>query len=130
MNKITNTVLAALAIVLLGSGVFCEQAQAIPITGSVEFFGSATPSGASPGLPITVHFTNPWHTLSGTGVYAGIPFNTPATFNDFSFTGDGSLASLVGSIAPLWIFFRRMDYAKQRSLQVIQGQFAIALRWR
>lgn len=104
MNKITNTVLAALAIVLLGSGVLCEQAQAIPITGSVEFFGSATPSGASPGLPISVHFTNPWQTLSGNGVYVGIPFGTSATFTDFSFNGDGALASLVGTVAPLWTF--------------------------
>jgi hypothetical protein len=104
MSKITNTVLAALAIGLLGSGVLCEQAQAIPITGSVEFSGSATPTGASPGLPITVHFSNPWHTLAGIGVYAGIPFGTPATFNDFSFTGDGALASLVGTVAPLWTF--------------------------
>ena len=103
MNKITKTVLAALAIGLLGSGVLCEQAQAIPITGSVEFFGSATPSGASPGLPISVHFTNPWQTLAGNGVYAGIP-STSATFNDFSFTGDGSLASLVGTVTPLWTF--------------------------
>jgi hypothetical protein len=105
MNKITNTVLAALAIGLLGSGVLCEQAQAIPITGSIEFVGSATPSGASPGL-ITVHFNNPWHTLAGTGIYltAGIPSLTPATFNDFSFTGDGSLAVLTGPDVPLWTF--------------------------
>jgi hypothetical protein len=104
MSKITNTVLAALAIGLLGSGVLCEQAQAIPITGSVEFFGSATPTGASPGLPISVHFTNPWHPLAGIGVYAGVTSGTPATFNDFSFTGDGSLAVLTGTVAPLWTF--------------------------
>jgi O-antigen/teichoic acid export membrane protein len=30
-------------------------------------------------------------------------------------------------LAPLWIFFRRMDYAKQRSLQVIQPVVAIAV---
>ena len=104
MNKIMNTVVAGLAIALLGSGVLCEQAQAIPITGSVEFSGSAKPSGASPGLPISVHFTNPWHTLAGNGVYSGIPSGTSATFNDFSFNGDGSLASLVGTVAPLWTF--------------------------
>jgi O-antigen/teichoic acid export membrane protein len=30
-------------------------------------------------------------------------------------------------LAPLWIFFRRMDYAKQRSLQVIQPVVSIAV---
>src|SRR4051794_28893978 len=30
-------------------------------------------------------------------------------------------------LAPLWIFFRRMDYARQRSLQVIQPVVAIAV---
>jgi len=30
-------------------------------------------------------------------------------------------------LAPLWIFFRRMDYAKQRGLQVIQPVVAIAV---
>jgi len=104
MDRMMNTGLAALAIALLGCGVLCEQAQAIPITGSVEFFGSATPSGASPGLPITIHFNNPWHTLAGIGVYSGIPMGVSATFNDLSFTGDGSLAALIGPDLPLWTF--------------------------
>jgi len=104
MNKIMNTVVAGLAIALLGSGVLCEQAQAIPITGSIEFVGSATPSGASPGSPITVHFTNPWHPVGEIGVFTGfgITSSTSVTFTDFSFTGDGALAALTASVAPLW----------------------------
>src|SRR5438552_15440924 len=104
MNKIMNTVLAALAIALLGSSVLCEQAQALPITGSIEFTGSATPSGASPGSPITVHFTNPWHPIGEIGVFTGfgITSSTSVTFTDFSFTGDGTLAALTAPVAPLW----------------------------
>jgi hypothetical protein len=97
--------LAALAVALLGCGVLCEQAQAVPINGSVQFFGSATPSGASPGAPITVNFTNPWHTLSGLGIYSGIPVGVVATFTNFDFTGDGSGATLSAPpIVPLWSF--------------------------
>lgn len=106
MNKTIKAVLATLAVALLGCGVLCEQAQAIPlpINGSVQFFGSATPSGSSPGTPVSVHFNNPWHTLNGLGIYAGVPSGVTATFNDFTFTGDGSLATLGGPDTPLWNF--------------------------
>lgn len=106
-------VIAALGIVVLGGGVLCEQTQADPIVGSIEFFGNAVPSGASPGTPITIHFNNPWHTLAGTGVYAtaGVPVGTPATFNDFAFTEDGTLAAIVAPVA-LWSFsFGGIDYS-------------------
>ena len=104
MNRITKTILAALAIALFGSAILCEQAQAIPINGSIEFFGKATPSGTSPGSPITVAFTNPWHSLAGIGDYTGVSFGTAATFNNFSFTGDGTGAVLSTSVSPLWSF--------------------------
>jgi hypothetical protein len=109
-----NRVFVALAGLVLGCGVWCEQTQADPIVGSIEFFGSAVPSGSSPGSPITLHFNDPWHTLAGTGIYAsaGVPFGTPATFNDFDFTGDGTLAALVAPAAPLWSFsFGGVDYS-------------------
>jgi hypothetical protein len=112
MKKKINMMLAALGVAFLGSSVLCEQAQAIPINGSVEFFGSGTPSGSSPGSPTTIVFTNPWKTLSGIGIYAGVPFGTAATFTDFSFTGDGTGAALVGSVTPLWaVSFGGINYA-------------------
>lgn len=105
MRKI-NLVLATLAVAVLGGGVFCDQAQAIPsINGSVQFFGSSTPSGASGAGSTTINFTNPWHTLNGLGIYSGIPMNVSTTFANFSFTGDGSGAVLSAPpIAPLWSF--------------------------
>ena len=106
MNKTINAVLATLTVGLLGCAM-CEQAYAVatPINGSVQFFGSATPSGASPGTPVTINFTNPWSTLNGLGIYAGILAGVSATFTNFDFTGDGAGAVLSASpVAPLWSF--------------------------
>jgi len=99
-----KSLLAALMMMFLGCGFLCEQTQADPITGSIEFFGSAVPSGSSLGPPITIHFNDPWHTLAGAGVYSGVPFGVSAIFNDFDFTGNGSTAALVATAEPLWTF--------------------------
>lgn len=107
MKKTVKAGLVTIAIGLLGCSVLCEQAQATFITGSIQFMGSATPSGASPGSPVTIHFTNPgWHAIGTTGVYStlAVPSNTPVIFNDFSFTGDGLSAALSAGAAPLWSF--------------------------
>ena len=115
MRKTVNMILVGLAGVLGNCAFLCEQARAQnPIVGDIEFFGSTTPSGSSLGPPVVVHFNNPWQTLAGTGIYAaaGIPFGTLATFNDFSFTGNGSTATLVGPDAPLWTFsFNNITYS-------------------
>jgi hypothetical protein len=106
--------LAAITIIFLTWHGLCRQAQADPIVGSIEFFGSATPSGSSLGPPVTLHFNDLWHTLAGSGVYAtaGIPSGTPATFNDFGFTGDGLAAALTASDLPLWTFsFNNITYS-------------------
>lgn len=114
MKKTINAVMAMLAVVLLGCGV-CQQAQAVPmpINGSVQFFGSAVPNGASPGTPVTVNFTNPWHTVNALGIYSGIPAGVIATFTSFDFTGDSLGAALSAPpIAPLWSFsFGGVDYS-------------------
>lgn len=93
-----------LAVGFLGCGVLCQQTQADPIEGAIQFFGSATASGSSGGSPVTIHFINPWNTLAGTADYAGVPFGTDTTFSDFTFTGDGVAATLSGPVVPLWIF--------------------------
>lgn len=109
-----KTVITALAVACLGCGILCQQTQAaLPqITGDVGFFGSATASGATPGTPVTIHFTNPWQVLSGTVDYAAVPFGTPATFTDFSFTGDGISAALTAPTLPEWSFsFGGINYS-------------------
>jgi hypothetical protein len=110
MNKTMKTVITALAVAFLGCGVLCEQTQAAgPITGDIGFFGSATASGASPGSPVTISFTNPgWEVLSvspgSTYDLGGAVFGTPATFTNFSFTGDGVTAALTAPTLPEWSF--------------------------
>jgi hypothetical protein len=99
MNKTMKTILAILA----GGLLLCQQAQAAPITGAVEFSGSATASGPS-GPPDTIHFLDPWHTVAGIGSYAAVPFGTATTFGDFTFIGDGSAATLVLPDIPAWTF--------------------------
>src|SRR5439155_7272240 len=95
-----KTILALLA----GGLLFCQQTQAAPITGAIEFGGSATASGPSGGSPCTIHFLNPWHSLAGTGSYAAVPFGTAATFGDFTFIGDGTAAMLTAPDMPAWTF--------------------------
>ena len=91
-----------LAVGLLSCGLFCQQAQAI--TGDVMFAGSATASGASGAGATTITFTNPWHVVAGTGDYAAVTFGTPATFFGFTFTGDGTGATLTAPVTPQWSF--------------------------
>ena len=113
MNKTMKTILTTLAVALVGCGILCDQTQAAQITGDIGFFGAASASGASPGSPVTIHFTNPWSVLSGSSDYAGVPFGTsPVTFADFSFTGDGVGAALVAPKTPEWSFsFGGIDYS-------------------
>jgi hypothetical protein len=86
--------------ILLG----CSQTQATPISGSIEFFGSATASGTSGDTPDTIQFLDPWHTGAETGSYTGIPVGTATMFNNFSFIGEGTAATLLAPDMPLWTF--------------------------
>ena len=105
-----KTVLTAVAIAFLGCSVLSEQAQALPqVTGDIGFFGAAAASGASPGFPTNISFTNPgWIVLSVTpgSTYEanGVVFGTPATFKNFSFTGDGGTAGLSAQVPSEWSF--------------------------
>jgi hypothetical protein len=94
-----KTILALLA----GGLLLCQQTQAAPISGAIEFGGSATASGPS-GPPCTIHFLNPWHELAGTGTYAAVPFGTASIFSDFTFTGDGTAVMLDFPHMPEWTF--------------------------
>jgi len=99
-----KTNLAAILAVLTGGLLLCQQTHAVPITGSIQFSGSATASGPSGGNPVTIHFVDPWQTVAGTGSYASVPPMTPTTYNDFTFTGDGTGVMLLGPDMPIWTF--------------------------
>ena len=100
--KKTKTILALVACGLLMGGAFSQVYAGTPISGSISFFGSATASGSTGPGSTTIDFGNNWDFLTGTGIYTSILFLTPATFTDFSFTGDGLAAALGGPVAPLW----------------------------
>lgn len=97
-----KTILAILA----GGLLLCQQAQAAPISGAIEFFGRATASGPSGGTPVTVSFNNdpanPWISIAATGSYTAILTGSVFTFNDFTFIGDGTAATLTGPDMPIW----------------------------
>ena len=101
MKNLTKT-LTVLAIGLLSCGLFSQQAQAI--TGDIQFFGKARASGASTGGLVTITFKNPWQVFAGTGDYSAVPFGTATTFSSFSFTGDGTGATLTAPVTPQWSF--------------------------
>lgn len=103
MTKRANILCLAFSIALL-AGTSCRQAQADPlIDGAIQFFGSANASGPSVGPPVTIHFTNPWHSLAGTADYSSVPFGTSTAFADFTFSGDGTAVTLFGPVT-LWSF--------------------------
>jgi hypothetical protein len=101
MNR-TRTMKTILGI-LAGGLLFCQQTQAVSITGAIEFFGSSVASGPS-GPPATIHFIDPWHSVAATGSYNVVLTGTNTTFNDFTFVGDGTAAALIGTDSPIWTF--------------------------
>src|ERR1700730_1743876 len=103
MRNLSKTMLAVLATGLLSCGLFCQQAQAF--SGEILFAGQASASGPSTGGLVNISFTNPgWQVVDDNGDYSGVPLGTPATFHNFSFTGDGNTATLTGPVTPQWNF--------------------------
>lgn len=101
MNRALKTILVLLA----GAFLLSQQAQAAPISGAIEFTGSASASGPSGGGTVTVTFDDPWHVLTGIGPnYSAVPSGTAATFMGFEFMGDGTGAHLVTPDTPIWTF--------------------------
>lgn len=78
-----------------------SQVPVAPISGSISFFGSSMASGPSGQGTTTMSFGDNWNFIIGTGVYSSILFLTPAAFNNFSFTGDGTSVSLTAPVV-LW----------------------------
>ena len=101
MKILSTTILSVIATALLGSGLLAPQAHAVPINGTVGFQGSGTATQA--GGQTNIFFNNPMTVTFGSGNYTGT-FGQSATFQNFSFTGTGNGAALIGSVTPLWTF--------------------------
>lgn len=78
------------------------QVPAAPISGTISFSGTSMASGPSGQGSTTVSFANNWNFVTGTGIYSNILPTTPAAFNSFSFTGDGTSVSLTAPVVSLW----------------------------
>ena len=92
----------AVGCVVLISGILAGAVQAVPIQGEVGFDGflKATKSGSR----VDLMFTHPVSVDSGSGDYA-LTIGSLANFTNFSFTGSGTSAVLVGgSVSSLWFF--------------------------
>jgi hypothetical protein len=122
MDKTMKTVLAGVAVGLLGCNMLCEQAKAQPpLTGNINFTGDATATGFSPGSPVTITFdNNPAHAdhwqvfdlQPPTGDFASVTPGTQVMFNPFSFSGDNQGAVLAAPIMHLWSFsLNNIDYS-------------------
>ena len=99
--------LAALVVGTAGCAMICNQAQAIPIDGSIQFSIEADASGVSGAGATTISFVNPGSVTVDTLDYASVPTGvaSPAvTVNTLKFTGTGAAAVLSASVSPEWVF--------------------------
>ena len=77
MKNLSKTMLAVLAVGLLSCGLFCQQAQAVPIAGKITFGGSVTLSRT---VSIVSLVFDSVMITSTTGAYAPIPTTTAVDF--------------------------------------------------
>src|SRR4029077_303876 len=103
MNRTNISLFVSTLLIIPAFSQLRADAPTSAITGSASFSGTATASGASGGGLTSITFGSNWSFFTGTGLYMGIP-QTPAAFNNFSFTGDGTGAVLTAPALPLWCF--------------------------
>jgi hypothetical protein len=88
MKNLPKTTLAVLGIGLVSCGLFCQQAQATQINGTINFTGFVTLSKNPVMNTSSLVFSGPTFTTLGTGDFASIPSGTSVfpfadlTFND------------------------------------------------
>jgi hypothetical protein len=105
--------LVCVALGALVLGVSAQPAQALSITGGVNFGMNAAPDTGDWSTATAVVFTPSYPGVNsvvtlGTGTYAVVPFGTLASYQDFTF----SPALAPAPVDPLWAFsFGGLDYA-------------------
>jgi hypothetical protein len=132
MRNLSKTMLAVLATALLGCGLFCQQAQAF--SGDVMFAGRVKTSGSSGAGTTHLLFTNNWTVAFlpvPDGAYTGTA-GSAATMTNFSFTGTGTGAVLVGgTVFNEWSFSHggktySFDLVSLTSATVTRGTIAMS----
>jgi len=93
----------ALAVIVVGCGVFSREARANYLSGTIGFSGSGMVTNSA--NVTTVTFATPQEVSSfNSGNYSVLPLGTPANiYTTFSFTNNGSSAILDSApVSPLW----------------------------
>jgi PEP-CTERM motif len=103
MNRTNISLFVSTLLLIPAFSQLRADAPTSAITGSASFSGTASASGPSGGGLTSITFGSNWNFFTGTGLYMGIP-QTPAAFNNFSFTGDGTSVVLSSPVLPLWSF--------------------------
>jgi len=98
MQNKPQTILSLLAATLISCALFCPEARAVPIDGTITFL--LTSVTATQGDPNIITFGSAT-TLFANGDYSVFP--TPVTFQSISFSGSGDSATLTAPIT-LWEF--------------------------
>ena len=106
MKNLTNAIRTILATGLVGSGLFCQHAQATTINGTITFNGTLTAQILSGGTIDGINWGPPANTVSTVdGDYSSVPIGTSTTFTNFQWNGS-TLAITSPSITPFveWTF--------------------------
>src|SRR5437773_9871284 len=106
--KLSKTLLAIMAAVasvgLLSSATATTINGTIGFTSAVNFPGGGAGSVTQVGSDTTIHFNNPLSVDFGTLNFNGTQ-GSDVTFTDFTYSGSGNSATLVGGpVIPLWTF--------------------------
>jgi hypothetical protein len=106
MKNLTNAIRTILATSLVGSGLFCQHAQATTINGTITFNGTLTAQILSGGTIYGINWGPPANTVSTVdGDYSSAPIGTSTTFTNFQWNSS-TLAITSPSITPFveWTF--------------------------
>jgi hypothetical protein len=106
MKNLTNAIRTILATGLVGSGLFCQHAQATTINGTITFNGTLTAQILSGGTIDGINWGPPANTVSTVdGDYSSVPIGTSTTFTNFQWNSS-TLAITSPSITPFveWTF--------------------------
>jgi hypothetical protein len=106
MKNLTNAIRTILATSLVGSGLFCQHAQATTINGTITFNGTLTAQILSGGTIDGINWGPPANTVSTVdGDYSSVSIGTSTTFTNFQWNSS-TLAITSPSITPFveWTF--------------------------
>ena len=111
MKSLAKTILAVLAVGLLSCGLFCQQAQAIPIRGGQLKLGGFVTLSIDPDTNAIVLTFDHVMTTSATGQFSSIPNGTiPSFFEPLIFNPTDHTFGVGGGGLEEWFFIRPFEF--------------------